>query len=175
MSVKNILLTGRPGVGKTTIIKKVVDSLGAVVGGFYTEEIREGGRRVGFRIRSTQGDEGILAHVNCRSPYRVSKYGVNIDDLERIGCRALEKAVETADLIVMDEIGRMELYSVLFRGVVLKALSSAVPVLGTLQARRNDFLDGIRERDDVEIISITEGNRNEQPRLVIGKIRLLLQ
>ena len=163
---KNILITGRPGVGKTTIIKEAIKGLEAMVGGFYTEEIREGGKRVGFRIRSTAGDEGILAHVNCHSPCRVSRYGVNIFDLERVGCRALEEAMEKAVLVVMDEIGSMELYSNRFCRMVLRILSSPVPVLGTLQARRNEFLDEIRKRSDVEIIRVTEQNRDDQARFV---------
>ncbi len=172
--MKNILLTGRPGVGKTTIIKKAIEGLEIRVGGFYTEEIRKGGRRVGFGIKSMAGDEGILAHVDCQSPYRVSKYGVNIADLERVGCKALEEAMEGAALIVMDEIGRMELYSVRFQEIVMRALSSPVPVLGTLQARRNEFLERIMERDDVEIIWVTEKNRNELPELVRERLSQLL-
>ncbi|MDP8246890.1 MAG: NTPase [Candidatus Tritonobacter lacicola] len=173
--MNNILLTGRPGVGKTTIIKKAIEGLEAVAGGFYTEEIREGGRRVGFRIRSMAGEEGVLAHVDFPGPCRVSKYGVNIADLERVGCGALEAAVEGAELIIMDEIGSMELYSVKFQEMVLRALSSSVPVLGTLQAKRNEFLDGIRERGDVEIVRVTEGNRNELARILRGRLLRLVQ
>lgn len=163
---KNIFLTGRPGVGKTTVIRKVIDGLDVVIGGFYTEEIREGGRRAGFTIRGTDGSSGILAHRDLRSPYRVSRYGVNIADLERVGCGALEKAVESADCIVMDEVGSMEIHSALFREMVMKALSSPVPVLGTLQAKRNDFLDSVRGRGDLLLLQVTEENRDECPRTV---------
>ncbi|MFQ6001621.1 MAG: nucleoside-triphosphatase, partial [Anaerolineae bacterium] len=72
-----ILLAGRPGVGKTTVIKQVVEMLGGEAGGFYTEEIRQGGRRLGFKIITLEGEEGVLAHVDIKGAPRVSKYGVN--------------------------------------------------------------------------------------------------
>lgn len=155
-----VLLTGKPGTGKTTLIKKVIKELKRETGGFYTEEIRERDKRVGFKIKSLSGEEGILAHINVRSEFRVGKYGVNIGDLERVGLLAIKEAMEDDKLIVMDEIGRMELYSKKFQEQVLSCLESNRSLLGTIQDRHNEFLDKIRKREDVTIIRVTPKNRS---------------
>lgn len=157
---KNVLVTGRPGVGKTTLVRAVVDALGVRAMGFVTREIREGGERVGFSIADLDGPSGVLARIDLASPYRVARYGVNRDDLERIGVAALDRAVGRASLIVMDEVGRMELCSDLFQAAVRRALDSEVPVLATIQDRANPFLDAIRARHDVQLLTITESDRD---------------
>jgi len=167
---KNLFVTGRPGVGKTTLIRAVLEELPVEAGGFCTEEIREGGRRVGFSIADLRGARGVLAHVDLDSPYRVGKYGVHRDDLESIGVAAIDAAIEGAQLIVMDEIGRMELCSPEFRRAVGRALDSPTPVLGTIQDRRNEFLDAVRARRDVEIVSVTESNRDAAREIVLSKV-----
>ncbi|MCK4915360.1 MAG: NTPase [Candidatus Eisenbacteria sp.] len=155
----NLLITGRPGVGKTTLIERVLEFIDAEVGGFYTSEIREADRRVGFSIVGLNGERGVLAHVDLNGPFRVGRYGVNRDDLERVGVSAIDEAIERSRLIVMDEIGRMELCSDAFQDAVRRALDSRVPVLGTLQERNNDFLNAIRGRADVEVMRVTTSNR----------------
>jgi nucleoside-triphosphatase len=157
---KNVLVTGCPGVGKTTLVRAVVDALGVRAMGFVTREIREGGERVGFAIEDLEGPSGVLARVDLAGPYRVGRYGVNRDDLERIGVKALDRAVGRARLIVMDEIGRMELCSEPFQSAVGRALDCPVPVLATIQDRANPFLDAIRARDDIELLRITEADRD---------------
>jgi len=156
----NILLTGFPGVGKTTLVRRVLEGIDARVGGFYTEEIREQGKRVGFSIRTFDGRTGVLAHVNQKGPHRVGRYGVNIEDLETIAAESVVSAVESDDLVVIDELGRMELFSALFQRVVMEALDSEKPVFGTIQARRNSFLASVRSRDDVNVIEVTSANRD---------------
>jgi len=156
----NLFVTGRPGVGKTTLILKVLERLGTDAGGFFTREIREGGRRLGFTIADLGGDTGVLAHVDQKSLYRVGKYGVNRRDLERVGVPAIERAVEGSSLVVMDEIGRMELCSPAFRSAVEKALDSPRTVFGTIQDRRNQFLDSVRARPDVTVLRVTVENRD---------------
>lgn len=169
--MKNILLTGRPGIGKTSVIKEVIDSLELDAGGFYTKEIREEGIRKGFEIITLNGRKGILAHVDCRSPYHVSKYGVNIKDLEEIAAPAIEEALKNKECIIIDEIGRMELHSPKFCSLVKKALDSEKKVLGTIQARHNEFLDSIRERKDTKIIEVTFENR----RKIVKEIKEILK
>ena len=169
--MKNILLTGVPGIGKTTIIQKVLGQTSARVGGFYTQEIREGKRRVGFRIVSLDGKEGILAHTHSKSRWRVGKYGVNVEETDRIGVAALERAVEESDLIVIDEIGRMELFSERFRQAVVHCLDSRTDVLGTIQMKRLPSLDTIRSRKDVVLIEVTTGNRHSLPETILNMIR----
>ncbi len=169
--MNNLLLTGVPGIGKTTIIKKVVGSLEMDKGGFYTEEIRENNRRVGFKLISFLGEEGILAHINSKSKYRVGKYGVNVEVFERVGIPALIDAIHNKELIVIDELGRMELFSLPFQKVVIEALDSPKPLLGVIQLHRNRFLDGIRKRPDVRIIEVNECNRDTLPELIRKEIR----
>lgn len=173
--MKNILLTGSPGVGKTSIIKEVIDTLKLNAGGFYTREIREGGTRKGFEIITLNGKKGILAHIDCRSPYRVSKYGVNIKDLEEIAAPAIEEGLMNKEWIIIDEIGRMELYSPKFCSLVKKILDSEKMVLGTIaaygRARHNEFLDSIRRRKDTKIIEVTFRNREKIIKEIKGVLR----
>jgi nucleoside-triphosphatase len=175
MSRKNVLVTGRPGAGKTTLIEAVLAGLRVRAGGFVTREIREQGRRVGFSIEDLRGERGVLAHVGLASPYRVGRYGVNRADLERVGVTALDRAVRESDLIVMDEIGRMELCSRPFQEAVIRALDSEKPVLGTIQDRSNAFLDSIRGRADVDIVRVTESNRDKLAPRIIGDLERLLE
>ncbi len=168
----NLLLTGRPGVGKTTVIQRVLSRLGCRLGGFTTQEIRRAGLRVGFSIKAVDdGQEGILAHIESPSPYRVSKYGVNVDEMERVGVTALYRALESSDLIVMDEIGRMENYCPTFQRAVVKALDASQPVLGTLQMRSTPFLEAIRQRPDVTLRMVTPQNRDALPAELVALLR----
>ena len=173
--LKNVFVTGRPGVGKTTIIERVLAALDVDAGGFYTREVRENGKRIGFSIVDLNGETGVLARVGLESPHRVARYGVDREDLERVGVAALEQAVDGSDLIVMDEIGRMELCSEAFMSAVMRALDSAKPVLGTLQASENEFLDAVRARDDVEVHEVTSANRECLVPVVRDKITELLE
>jgi len=157
--MKNIFLTGAPGVGKTTVLLKVVESLGLKAGGFFTREIRKGGKRIGFAVQDFSGQKGALAGVDIKSPYRVGKYGVDLGTFEGIGVRAVEDAIKDADLIVIDEIGKMELFSRRFQESVVRALDGPKPVLGTIIHRPHLFADTIKQRPDVEIIRVTLENR----------------
>jgi len=157
---RTILLTGRPRVGKTTIIKEVVRSLPGQAGGFYTEEIRERGRRQGFKIVTLDGQEGILAHVDIKSPMRVSKYGVNLADLEDIGVAAIRDAIAQKDYVVIDEIGKMELFSKAFKDAVWEAVHSDKPVLGTITLRPHPWADRIKALPQVTVIEVTKANRD---------------
>ncbi|HID10119.1 MAG TPA: NTPase [Candidatus Latescibacteria bacterium] len=156
-----LFLSGRPGVGKTTLLLQALQRIKVRTGGFYTEEVRKGGERVGFRIRSLSGEEGTLAWKGLRSPCRVGRYGVNMEDLERVGVEALRRAIAEAELIVVDEVASMELCSKRFKKTVVEALESGKPVLGVLQRKAHPFLDEIRSRPDVRVLEVTEGNREE--------------
>ena len=165
-----ILLAGRPGVGKTTVIKRVVDRLGGEAGGFYTEEIRQGGRRLGFKIITLEGEEGVLAHVDIKGAPRVSKYGVNVKDLEEVGVAALRRAIEEQRYVVIDEIGKMELYSQEFRRAVVEALESEKVVLGTVMGGPHPWVDTLKARPQVTVLTVTQGNREGMARRILDML-----
>jgi len=159
--IKNIFITGKPGCGKTTLIKESLKELKISAQGFFTEEIREKGKRVGFKIKTLNQKEGILAHRNLKTQFRVSKYGVNLKDLEEIGVRELERGLEKECLLVIDEIGKMELFSQKFRDVVLKCLESKNKVLGTIMLKENSFCEKIKKRGDTKIFYLTSENKKK--------------
>lgn len=165
---KTILLTGKPGVGKTTVIKEVVRRLPGQAGGFYTEEIRERGRRQGFKIVTLDGQEGILAHVSIKSPLRVSQYGVNLADLEGLGVTAIQEAMTHKDLVIIDEIGKMELFSPAFKAAVWTAIHSHKPVLGTITWRPHPWADRVKALPQVTVIEVTETNRDQLAQQVLA-------
>ena len=155
----NILLTGWPGVGKTTILKRVLSLLKREAGGFYTEEIRTDHRRVGFKIVTLEGREGVLAHVDYESKWRVGRYGVDLGNLEEIAVPAILEGIEE-ELVIIDEIGKMELFSSEFREAVIQALDSPTPVLGAIMLKPHPFADGVKGRPDVQIFVVTRDNRD---------------
>jgi nucleoside-triphosphatase len=164
---RTILLTGRPGVGKTTIIKQIAERLGDSAGGFYTTEIREGGRRLGFKIVTLDGREGVLSHVDIKRPPRVSKYGVNLRDLEEIGVAALRRAVAEAQWVVVDEIGKMELFSEAFRAAIVEAIESDAVVVGTVMSSRNAWVDRVKNLPQVTVLQVTTANRDQMAQRVL--------
>ena len=158
---KACLLTGGPGVGKTTIIKQALDKSQATAGGFFTEEIRAGGVRQGFRIITLDGQSAILAHVDIKSPNRVSKYGVDVQGLDRVGVAAVNKAIRECDLVVIDEIGKMELFSPAFKQAVLEAIDSNKRVLGTIMLPSHPWADEIKRHPNVASITVTRMNHRQ--------------
>jgi nucleoside-triphosphatase len=164
-----LLLTGRPGVGKTTAIRRVAARLGELAGGFYTEEVRVQGRRTGFRLVALDGAEGTLASVNSSGPYRVGKYMVHREDLERVGVAALQRALAQprVRVAVIDEIGKMELFSPGFCRAVLDALAGPKAVLGTVMAGSQPWVDALKARPDVMLVELTRDNRQEMPAQIL--------
>jgi len=174
-SVRHTLLTGPPGVGKTTVIRSVIALGLPIAGGFYTSEIRTAGQRQGFAVKAlgAGGSEtamGVLAHVNIRGPLRVSKYGVDVECFDRVGVTALRAARQRQGWIVIDEIGSMELYSWAFQVELLRCLDAANPVLGVIKNAAHPFLDSIRARPDVRIVEVTRANRDRLPTLLFSEL-----
>lgn len=156
---KNILITGRPGVGKTTAVKKILSALDLKPGGFYTEEIRAGRERKGFMIKTFAGKSGTLAHIDNKGGPRVGKYGVDIESFESTVIPELEDAISNRKLVVIDEIGKMELFSLRFKDLVLQALDGPAPILGVIKESGNGFIGNIKQRQDVRLFKITLVNR----------------
>ncbi len=170
----NILLTGRPGIGKTTAIRKIVDALGEKrVGGFWSSEMRKEGRRIGFSINTLSGINGVLAHIDFTFEPRVGKYRVNVQDIDEIAVPALASARKERRIIIVDEIASMELYSDKFRNEIKLCLDTK-GVLGTIQMKHHPVLNVIRAREDVSIFTLTEKNRNLIPDKVIEIIHSFL-
>jgi nucleoside-triphosphatase len=156
---ETFLLTGNPGCGKTTIIKQILSELSQPAGGFYTQEIRVDGIRKGFEIITLGGQRGILAHVEQRSRHRIGKYGVDLVTLEEVGVAALERALADQLLMVIDEIGPMEILSSRFCSIVRRAIHSDARILGTIVKRPNPFSDQIKLLPQVRLIEVTLANR----------------
>jgi nucleoside-triphosphatase len=176
MVQKNLLLTGLPGVGKTTVVRKVLSLLppNFKVSGFFTEEVREGGERVGFQIVTTDGQRAWLARKGLQSPYKVGKYGVDAKAVERVIVSALKRALNEADLVVIDEIAKMELSHPAFAEVVWECLESPKPVLGVIQKSHLPFLDKVRSRGDVRLWEVTPSNRDQLPNEITNELLKLL-
>ena len=159
MKHKNILFTGLPGCGKSTIIEKVVQRINRPSTGFFTREIRNRGRRVGFSITTLDGKHGKLAHIDIRSRIRVGRYGVNLQDINKIAVPSLIPENENV-IVVVDEIGKMECFSSLFRQILIKILDSTNTVVGSISLKGDAFIDAIKRRPDTLLISVSEKNRD---------------
>jgi nucleoside-triphosphatase len=169
-----LLLTGPPGVGKTTVLMKAVKALkekGMCVGGMISREVREGGTRIGFEILDlTSSRRGWLAHINQKSGPQVGKYRVNLEDLDFIGANAIADAVEKCDVIAIDEIGPMELFSEKFKEAVRKTLKSHKPVLAVVHWKAKErLINEAKSRDDSETFTVTYKHRDKLPETIAEK------
>ena len=158
MKIKNLFITGKPSSGKTTLIKEVCLPYMDKTGGFYTEEIMDGSARLGFMLKTFDGRQGVLAKKGMKSPHKLNKYGIDIDVLENIGADALVKAVKDKDIIVIDEIGTMELVSELFRTSMQECFGSDKRVLATVRYNAQPFTDEINKMPDTAVLTLTRDN-----------------
>ena len=157
--LRNFLVTGVPGVGKTTLIHNLCKQLASFnPEGFYTEEIREGGIRKGFALVSLDGKRSVLSHVNVKSPHRVGKYGVDDKSFEAF-LDSLHLRGPVGSLIFIDEIGKMECFSAAFVSLVRKLLDGGGVVVATVAIKGRDFISEVKNRRDVVIYEVTERNR----------------
>lgn len=156
---KNILITGLPGSGKSTLIESVVKRLRKPCTGFVTREIRESGKRTGFRIVTLGGRQGVLAHLDLKSKVHVGKYGVGTYDLDVIAVPSIIPKYPD-EIIVVDEIGKMECLSPLFRETVNRALDSPNVVLASITLKASGFMERIKKREDITLITISPENRD---------------
>lgn len=172
------LLTGRPGIGKTTAIGNILDLLrreGVTVGGVMSSERRIAGVRQGFELLDIlSGRTGTLADLTGKGP-RLGRYSVNLQDLEGIGVTALESSLERADVTAIDEVGPMELLSEKFVMAIRKVLESQKPIVGTIHSNlRHQIMDEVRQRANVEVLEVTYDNRDRIPGEVAAQILRLL-
>lgn len=170
-----VFITGRPGVGKSTVLEKVRELLlekGYRVGGVSCPEMRRNGVRVGFRIVDVgSGMSGVLSQVGVGSGPRVGKYIVNLRGLEEVGVGALDTAVKESDVVLIDEVGPMEMQSRPFQEAVLRTLASLKSIVGILHWRmEHPVVSAIKARNDVEILEVTPQNRDFLPSEIVKKL-----
>jgi len=171
---KNILITGPPGIGKTTLIRKIAEALGDFMPcGFITEEIREHGIRKGFALRSLGGPASMLAHVDFPGPFRAGRYGVDVHGFEDF-LRSVPLTGADTRLTIIDEIGKMECLSARFRDIVTLLLDSPVPLIATIALRGTGFIEQVKRRHDITLVGITEGSRSRLAQDIAERIRPLL-
>ena len=160
MSKKNILLTGPPRCGKSTLIEKIVKKIDIPATGFFTREIRESGQRVGFSINTLDHRTGVLAHQDLHNRCRVGRYGVNLKDIDRIAVPAMMPD-QPGMLVVIDEIGKMECFSEFFKKTLISLLDSNHRLLGSITMKGDRFIRRIKARDDVLLVTVTLTNRDK--------------
>jgi nucleoside-triphosphatase len=161
-----LLITGRPGVGKTTVIRKVAAALaGGRLAGFYTEEVRVGGARRGFRLMTFGGGERVMADIGFRSPHRVGRYGVDVAAVDEVAGSELTEREGTIYLV--DEIGKMECLSSTFVAAMRRLLDSAATVVATIAERGTGFIAEVKQRHDVELWEVTSASRDELPPRIV--------
>ncbi len=154
---QKIFLTGLPRSGKTTLLHRLIDSVERKTG-FVTDEMRENGERVGFKIVTSRGEEGVLADVSTPSPFKVSRYYVHPSSLETV----IEPlfTFEKTDLLYLDEIGQMELFSTRFKTLVEAYLEADQLLIATISKIYMDtFTESLLQRNDVKVFEVTPENR----------------
>jgi nucleoside-triphosphatase len=167
-----LLLEGRPGIGKTSLARRLLHLLqeaGLPVGGFTTAELRAGGRREGFLVEAVSGAREVLAHVDLPGPPRVGRYGVDLAAFERVALPALGDP-GPGGVVVIDELGKMELASAAFRAAVLELLGRDVAVVATVQLARHRFTDALKRRPDVRVVRVTEATRDALPEQLMDRL-----
>lgn len=169
-----LLLTGRPGVGKTTVLRAAARKLGEYrLLGFYTEEIRARSVRRGFRLVTFEGEEAIIAHVDLPPP-RVSKYGVDVAAIDRFAL-TLRDVRDPSAIYLVDEIGKMECMSAVFVQAIRRVLESGRPLVATVAQRGEGFIDEAKRRPDAELWTVTQTSRSFLPDRIVTWVQAALR
>ncbi|MEG2338680.1 MAG: nucleoside-triphosphatase, partial [Clostridium sp.] len=172
--MKNILLTGHPGVGKTTLLYKIIERLNLSIGGFKVD-------RYINQIGSTETKTFILSSLfNGIDNFKIAKvrstdssFDMNIfpEEFEKASIAIINRSIMERDVIVLDEIGVMESNSPLFKQSIIDSFESPKLVIGILKGRDAPFLNSIRNRDDVDIINVTCENRSSLLQTILDMLQ----
>ena len=160
-----LLVEGRPGAGKTTALGRLSQLLRDAdipVCGFLTKELRRGRSRIGFEIETFDGERGVLAHVKLAGPPRVGRYGVDLEAFERVALPAVGRPRKEG-VVLIDELGKMELASKRFREAVVRLFDQRVPIVASVQMSRHPITDALKRRPDAETLRLTASNRDRLP------------
>jgi len=169
-----ILLTGLPGCGKTTAVMQIVSRLNPEkAAGFYTREIRRDNMRKGFVFKCLDGSEGILAHVGIKGPFRVGRYGVDVEGFERFAVPVLDIEQTDARLFVIDEVGKMECLSEKFVQSVRRLFESDRSVLATVVQRGSGLISELKNYPGIKLYNLTGRNRDETAAEILGTLSFL--
>jgi len=164
--MKALLLTGRPGIGKTTVIRRVADALkGERIAGFYTEELRLRGERTGFRIVTFEGSSRLMASVDIGAPHRVGKYGVDVSAVDAIAEATL--APRGAKVFLVDEIGKMECFSIVFVEATRRLLATNRLIVASVAVKGGGLIEEVKRLPGVVLREVTARNRDRLPSEVI--------
>jgi nucleoside-triphosphatase len=167
-----ILLTGPPQCGKTTVVQKVVAGWPGKATGFYTREVRQKGIRLGFEIITLAGATALLSHVDFPGPHRVGKYGVNLENFHRVALPAMEFR-PGIDLIVVDEVGKMECLSDRFVATLENLWAAPVPLLVTVAEKGGGLIAALKGKPDKTLLSVTSANRDDLPNKILALLNSL--
>jgi len=171
VDIRALLLTGAPGIGKTTVIREVARQLPEKeLRGFFTQEIREGGVRRGFELTTFDGHTSVMSHIDFRSRFRVGKYGVDLSVVDEAADSQLHRD-QPGRLYIIDEIGKMECFSDLFRSGILRILDSGQLLVATIALRGGGFISELKQRPDVALREVTLSNRDILPERITGWAR----
>jgi len=171
---KNILITGLPGIGKTTLIKKLYEELNPLRPvGFYSAEIRQEGVRKGFELNSLDGTRGLLSHQDIHGPYRVGRYGVDIKGFENF-LETIPFFNPSTRLVIIDEIGKMECLSEKFKKLLVKVLDSDKWLIATIALKGGGLIAEVKDRQDVKLFTMTKNNRDYLLSEILGESPLPL-